>query len=93
MAIKYVINPKSDAVAHHSEILYGEYIFQGEQHPDNWLIVYLADGRKLESELLKNQPNLEQTMEAMYLAGIRIYKRNARPARLSHVNGHGPLCS
>lgn len=72
---KYVINRYADQVARLDEIMFCEYVCIADHHPHNWLIVFMRDGRKLESELLKNQPDLELLMTKLHLDGVRIYKR------------------
>lgn len=71
---EYVINRHCDAVCKRSEILSAEYMFIAPNAAHNWLIVYLRDGRKLESELLKNEPTLLRLMTRMHCDGVRIYK-------------------
>lgn len=55
-------------------MLFCEYMHLGIASGNNWLIVHLKNGGKLESELMKKQPDLERTMTRMYLDGIRIHK-------------------
>jgi hypothetical protein len=81
---EFCINPwrqkrDGDAVVTKDDVLLARYI-ELSSKGDCWFEVFTHDGRKITTELRRNQPDMDMLMTRLYLAGVRIERVKATAA-------------